>query len=168
MIDLAGSDATTATRDAGRGCPPWTKLLLILSLAANVAVAGLVIGHSLRGEAEPPRGTDRVIEMIVGLMPEQRRVQAVAYFADAQDEIAAARAERMERLEEVVTVMRAEPYDPRALLASLDAMFDRRYSGRAVIRERLATLLAELTADERAVFAERFAERLSDHGGRGN
>lgn len=149
-----------------RGCPRWLKLLLILSLAVNVAIAGIVIGHSARGgeggENRRARSSDRVINWIVDMLPEERRDLAVAHFAAARERLDAARVNRSKGLAAVVASMRAEPYDPDATLATLNEMFDSRTNGRAAVRERLATLLAELTPAERAAFADRFAERLDD------
>ena len=151
-----------------RGCPGWMKLLLIVSLAANLAVAGLVIGHAFRPNEERGggRGPDRTIGWIVEMMPEERREFALNHFAGAREEIAAARANRGALLAAVVAAIRAEPFDPAGLDAALDALFDRRATGRSVVRERMVTLLAQLTPAERDAFAARFAARMDDSGGR--
>lgn len=141
------------------------KLLLILSLAANFVIAGIVIGHSFR-DGDRERGSDRVVNWIVEMLPEARRDFARAYFAEGQERIEAARAERITHLPEVVAALRAEPFDPAALERALETMFDRRNSSRTVIRERLISLLGELTPAERADFAAEFEQRLSDRAAR--
>lgn len=143
-----------------RGCPSWMKLLLILSLAANVGILGLVIGHSFRPDEESGRGPNRTVDWIVAMVPEERRDLAIAHFAEARDRMAAAADERSENLAEVVAAMRAEPFDAARLEAALAALFDNPSSGRRIVRERLITLVAQLTPAEREVFAQRFGERL--------
>lgn len=153
---------------AHRGCPRWMKLLLILSLAANVAVAGLFIGHSIRPHEDDrgARGSDRIVSWVVDMVPEDRREFAMTHMSQARDRIGAARAQRTARLPVVLDAIRAEPFDPAALDAALDAMFNRSTSGRAILREHLITMLAGFTPAERAAFAERFAERLGERGER--
>ena len=158
MSEASGRTGRTGTLG---DAPGWMKLALILSLATNLAVAGMVIGYSIRGDGEPERrGPERVIGWIVEMMPEERRDFARAHFADVPELVDAAREERMTHLPAVAAAMQAEPFDPVALDAALDAMFDRRNSSRTLVRERLISLLAELPPAERAAFAERFRERL--------
>lgn len=141
------------------GCPGWIKILLTASLAGNLVVVGLVIGHEFREAPREVRGGDRVIDSLVAMVPEERRELAIAHFAEARERLDAAARDRSGRLAVVLAAIRAEPYDPAALEAALGEMFDR--SGRrTILRERLSTLLARLDPAEREVFAERFEERL--------
>jgi uncharacterized membrane protein len=145
-------------------CPGWMKLLLILSLAANVVIAGVVIGYSFHDQ--PERGSERVINWIIEMVPDERRDLARAHFAGTREQIETARAERITHLPAVVAAMQAEPFDPAALGQALETMFDRRNSGRAILREHLITLLGQLTPAERAAFAARFEERLTERAER--
>lgn len=157
----------SATDSQSRGgAPGWMKLLLVLSLAGNLAVAGMVLGNTVRDREDERRGPDRVINWIVGMVPEERRDDAAAAFGEARQRIEAARAMRSERLPAVVTAMRAEPFDPAALDAALDAMFDRDTSGRKIVRETMISLLGQFTPEERSVFAQHFEERLGNRGER--
>ena len=157
---------TTTETPARRGSPAWMKILLVLSLAGNLAVLGVVLGQSLRDSEGRGRGSERVINWIVGMVPEERRDLAATHFDAARERIDAARAQRGERLPAVVAAMQAEPFDPAALDAALDAMFDRDTSGRTIVRESLISLLAQFTPEERAVFAANFEERLSNRAER--
>lgn len=151
-----------------RSCPGWIKLLLIVSLACNVAIVGLVIGRSLQPHNETgSRGPDRVVDWIIGMVPEERRVFALAHFAEARDQILAARAERGPQVAAVVDAIRAEPFDPARVDAALDAMSDGRASSRTVVRERMIALLAQLTPAERDAFARNFAERMGSRASGG-
>ncbi|HET7409142.1 MAG TPA: periplasmic heavy metal sensor [Paracoccaceae bacterium] len=167
---MSAESGTARSAVGGRpaGCPGWMKLLLILSLAANLAVAGVIIGHSVRGGDEERRGPGRVIDWIVGMVPEERRAFAREQFAGVPDRVEAARAERITHLPAVVAAMQAEPFDPAALDAALDTMFSRQNSGRTILRERLIALLGELAPAERAAFAEHFRERLESRDERGD
>ncbi len=137
------------------------KLLLVLSLAGNLAVLGVVVGHSLREQEGQHHRSDRVIDWIVDMMPAARRDLAIASFDEARGKIDAARERRGERLPAVEAAMRAEPFDPAALNDAMDAMFDSDTSGRTIVRQTLISLLSQFTPEERAAFATNFAERLS-------
>lgn len=157
---------STTEIPARRGSPAWMKILLVLSLAGNLAVLGVVLGQSLRDSEGRGRGSERVINWIIGMVPEERRDLAVTQFDAARERIDAARAQRSERLPAVIAAMQAEPFDPAALDAALDAMFDRDTSGRTIVRETLISLLDQFTPEERAFFAANFEERLSNRGER--
>lgn len=145
------------------GCPGWAKLLLVLSLAANLAVAGVVLGHGLRDDDDSKQQVPgRWIDWIVGMVPEDARPAARAHFADVPERFEALRDERAAHLPAVVAAMQAEPFDAAALDSALDTMFDREHSGRPIMRERMIAMLADLDPADRAVFAERFRERLSN------
>lgn len=152
--------SSTETPDR-RGSPAWMKILLVLSLAGNLAVLGVVFGHSLRDSEHRTRGSERVIDWIIGMVPEGRRDLAVAHFDAVRERIGAARAQRSERLPAVIAAMQAEPFDPASLDAALDAMFDRDTSGRTIVRESLISMLDQFTPEERVFFAANFEQRLS-------
>ena len=134
-----------------RDCPAWVKLIMVLSLAGNFAVLGVLIGHGLREPEHRGRGA-RSIDWIIGMVPEQRREFAMAYFAEARDQIEAAYVDRGPEIDAVLAAIRAEPYHPAALNSALNEMLDRRPRSRAIVRERLLSLLAEFTPAERDVF----------------
>jgi hypothetical protein len=139
--------------------PGWLKVLLILSLTANLLVIGVIAGRELRGEAGRG-GADRAIGWIVEMMPETRREMAVAHFAQVEPALDSADGERGARVDAILAAIRAEPYEPSAVEAAMAAFGESRAGRWAVLRERLATLLAELTPAERAAFARRFEERM--------
>ena len=154
---------------AGRaGCPGWVRLLLVVSLAANLAVAGVVIGHNFRADHRPDRrGADRVTEWIIDLVPAERQEFARRHLSDLPNRLESERADRMTHLPEIVAAIEREPFDPEALDAALSSMSDRRESDRMALRQSLISLLAALTPEERASFAENFRERLDSRERRG-
>jgi uncharacterized membrane protein len=137
-----------------RGTPRWMKLALILSVTANLLIVGLVIGHWLAGD-ERPRGVDRTIGWMVRVVPEERREMAEAYFDAARPQFEAAQAERMDQFGAVLEAIRTEPFDPAALSSAMTATLETRSSQRALVYDRFATLLGQLTPEERAGIAER-------------
>ena len=148
------ADAPVRTRSPG-----WMKLLLILSLTANLLVIGVIAGYELRGEDR--RGGDRAIGWILEMVPEERRDMAEAHFAEARAAMDAAGGERAALMDAVLAAIRAEPYQPAAVQTAMAAYGDSRSQRWQVLRERMATLLARLTPDERATFADRFEERMN-------
>lgn len=155
---------TPAHRRSGT-CPRWMKLVLVLSLAANLAVAGVVIGHELRSD-DKERGdwTKRAVAWIIELVPEDQRNLARARFEGVTDEIKAARARRHGYLPAVVAAMQADPFDAAALDEALDRMFDGPESGRQILRAHLIGLLDALPPADRAIFARKFREKMESIG----
>ena len=82
-----------------RQAPGWLKLVLILSLSANVAVAGVVGGNAMRHRQDVPLsrmthnepGLDRRQTRILHMVPDQRRSEAREILLGRQDEYMAAR-----------------------------------------------------------------------------
>ncbi len=145
---------------AGARSPGWMKLLLILSLTANLLVIGLVAGRELRGD-EPRGGTERAVGWILDLVPDDRRAMAEAHFADVRARTGAADADRGALMDGIVAAIRAEPYEPAAVRAAMAAYGDSRAQRWEVLRERTASLLAGFTPEERAAFADNFEERMN-------
>jgi uncharacterized membrane protein len=140
--------------------PGWMKLLLILSLTANLLVIGVIAGYELRGDGRRG-GTERAVGWIVEMVPEERRGMAEAHFADARAAIDAADGDRGALMDGVLAAIRAEPFRPAAVQAAMAAYGDSRSQRWEVLRERTASLLAELTPEERAAFADNFEERMN-------
>lgn len=144
---------------AGRRSPRWMKVLLVLSLTANLLVVGIIAGHALR--ADHRRGADRAVGRILDLVPEDRRAMAEAHFAGALAEVDAAERDRSDDARAVVAAIKAEPYEAGAVEAAMTGYDASRAERWAILRERMATLLAEFTPAERAAFAERLEDRMT-------
>ncbi len=141
-----------------RRCPLWVKLVLVLSLVANMVVVGLYVGHMSKPKRE--RGADRQISWILKFVPEAKRDAAEKLFDGKRDEIRKAYRDRSKNMELIVDAIRAEPFAPETLVA---AMRDRRENSekrRIIVEETLVELLSGFTAEERAHFAAEMEERL--------
>ena len=148
-----------------RRCPPWVKLLLVLSLVANMVVVGLYVGQM--SKPKKGRGADRQIDWILKFVPEAKHADAEKLFDAKRDEIRKYYRERPKHLELIVAAIRAEPYAPETLVA---AMRDRRENStarRLIIEETLVELLDGFTPAERAHFATQMEERMKGWKGRG-
>ncbi len=142
--------------------PRWMRLALVASLAVNLAVAGIVLG-SVFGDG-PDRRAPRPGAIGLGpfadaLSETDRAAVMRAYREEAgafRDNRAAFRAQ----FNDLLTALRAEPYDPgtvREIIGAQDAKLAERVRlGRALLLERLDTM----TATEREAYAERLEDNL--------
>jgi uncharacterized membrane protein len=150
----------------GQAGPRWMKIALVVSVALNLAVAGLVLGAWL-GDG-PQRGMPR--DMSFGPFSEalsdaDRRalrkdlMGRAGEFRSSRD---AARAE----FAALVDALRADPFDPAAMTAALTAIETRNAErldlGRSLIEKRLI----EMSPTERQAFADRLEKGLR-RGGKG-
>ena len=146
---------------------PQTRLgrwrwLLLASLALNLMVAGVVIGHAL-GDG-PGRKVPRVDRiggpMTFALSHDDRRQIGEALRREYKDG-RPSRAQIKAEYSDVITALRSDPYDR----ARLEAVFARQLSGAtdrmAVGQRLLLERIATMTTAERQAFAERLEDGLS-------
>ena len=84
---------------------------------------------------------------------------AKAHFADALSQVDA-EDDRDATTASLLAAIRAEPYDPAAVQSAMAGYGEARAQRWAVLRERLATLLAQFTPAERDAFADRLQDRM--------
>ena len=155
------TDATPAP-----SAPRWMRWLLVLSLALNLLVLGLVVGDALSGGG-PGRGP-RPVEMTLGpvaraLDPADRRA-ILGELRGHPDLHHLGRGGREAGLREVAAALRAEPFDADRARAALAMQSDRVVAAHAAVQEALLARIAAMTAEERAAFAN----RLEAEVGRGH
>lgn len=146
------------------------RIVLALSLALNLAVAGMVAGVILRnsgvipGLAPPPVARDPGLGPFgAALTPEDRRAMRRAFAGERDRVMSGLRADRADRAA-LITLLRAEPYDPAAV-ATVAARLVERQHERARIGQRLIEArLAAMTPDERRAFADRLEAAFARHG----
>ena len=136
------------------------RVVLVLSLALNLAVVGLLAGFSLRSEVggKPPQGFE------VGLGPlgqalsrEQRR--AIGEELRNQPELRRqGRREAMRVMNRIVDILSAETVDQAALEAVLNSGSDRIADVQRAAVAALVAQVMEMSAQERLQFADRVAE----------
>lgn len=162
------TQATAPTVPARR----WPKVLLTLSLMANLAVVGVIAGAHVRDDRDDRRlpPTDRSAMRDIGIGPLIDAMPREARSRAGDQLRARGNGWRMDRgaleaeFNQMVDVLKAEPYDPAALEALLAAQHARVTArveaGRAILLEQIAAMDAE----ERALFADRLTRGFGRHG----
>ena len=150
-----------------RQAPGWMKMVLILSLSVNVAIAGLVGGSAIRhwqhgvasGKWQNEPGLDRRQTRILRMVPDARRGEARMILLARQDDYKAARGTMRAAQQGLVEAIRQEPLDPERLAAALAER--RAASGRmwGIGYEQMVEIVHRLDAAERAELATRLEER---------
>ena len=142
--------------------PLWQRLLFGASLGLNIlvigAVAGLVLsGGRDEGKRPPPLRNGGVAALIGTLPPEQRDAVLGELRLLGQGHGVSHRGLREDR-RKVIAAVRAEPFDPDALIALIGSSQDRFLAYRQDSYRVLADTLAAMTPQERAAYADRLAK----------
>lgn len=152
------------TNTSGRGL----RIALVVSLAVNLLVAGVLIGGFLAGgRGDDRRGAADVRALrdignvpFVMALERDDRAALVQSLAGRDDALRSNRDRLRTRFEAVLGVLRAEPFQPdalRALLADQRAtLFERQQLGETLLIERLE----QMRPDQRAAYADRLDRSL--------
>ncbi|EAR49427.1 hypothetical protein OG2516_15209 [Oceanicola granulosus HTCC2516] len=130
------------------------RIVLLLSLALNLAVVGLVAGAALSGKRFAPPRYDLSLGPIGAALSEEDRRAIGARLRDQPGLPSGPRARRR-MMEEMLAVLRSDPFDPAPLA---EAMAQHRARSAAVLEAGQAALLERLAAmspAERAALADR-------------
>lgn len=143
-----------------------TRIVLILSLALNLAILGLVAGSFLRADdgKRPGRFSLELGPVASALAPEDRRA-ILSALRDRRD--LRPRRGRPEELDVILLVLRAETLDVAALDQALAAPLRRIADVQQVVTGALSERIQEMSADERAAFADRLEEAMTRTSRRG-
>ncbi len=137
----------------------WTRTILVISLALNLLVVGVILGAKFSGNSdERQHGPQNLAIGVLGsaLERDDRRALGSAF----RKEMRAQRDDRPARVvaSQFLEVLRAPEFAPddlealmRAQFAATSASFD---VGRALLLERIT----EMTPEERAAYADRLEE----------
>ena len=159
----------TQTSDTGRSSrmPRWLKAVFALSLAANLAVVGLVAGAALRDDrsgrsrhkAPPPPAAAEAIGAVMyrSLDRDSRRV--LRDLADGQYGNIVER--RIAELNALLEVIRSEPLDVPVLRARIDAQTAAINEFRGAMLEVWIAELQQMSPAERAAFADKVERHVA-------
>ena len=157
----------TGDKSGWRQAPGWMKLLLILSLSLNVAIAGLIGGNAVRhwqqggasGKWQNEPGLDRRQTRLLRMVPDARHEEARAILLARQDDYEAARETMRAAQRALLEAIRQEPLNSERLAAALAER--RQASGRmwGIGYEQMAEIVHRLDAAERAELAKRLERR---------
>lgn len=148
----------------------WTRVLLVVSLALNLLVAGAVAGAFLSGGKD--RGGDRRAESRLPMgpyaraFPKEDRAELRRAFEARKPWFDEQRTALRGAAEELVQVLRAEPFDPVALRAVLARQTEKQTEIRAEGQKIFAERLVAMTNAQRQRFADRVEKGLRRGKGR--
>ncbi len=141
----------------------WGRVVLAVSLAANLLVAGLVAGAMLNG----PRDRDRRPELrdigfgpfVAALPKEDRRALAESYHAESGS-FRMRREEMRRQFDAFLVALRAEPYDHAAVEAVISSQQEEVFATQRMARGLLLDHIGAMQPAERAAFADSLAKGL--------
>ncbi|MBE1283948.1 MAG: periplasmic heavy metal sensor [Rhodobacteraceae bacterium] len=145
----------------------WVRLLLIVSLTANLAVAGLVAGAAWRFHGtDKGRPPPSVGAMLFRELPrEERRSLRTELWSENGNAKGGFRERRLADGQAVTAALRAVPFDPAALRSVLDGQAQSREAYQARIQAAWITRVEDMSDAERAQYADRLEKRmLHGHG----
>lgn len=149
---------------SGQAGPRWMKIALVVSVALNLAVAGLVLGAWL-GDG-PQKGMPRDLSFgpfSAALSDADRRALRKDLMGRAGEFRLSREAARAE-FAALLDALRAAPFDPTAMTATLTAIETRNAERLELGRSLIETRLIEMSAAERQAFANRLEKGLRRGG----
>jgi len=143
------------------------RIALAISVALNLAVAGLVAGSFLHDRDGGPRDVREIGfgPFSEALSREDRKALRRSLLA-RMPEMRQARQEAAQDAQALLGVLRATPFDAAQLSAVLDAQRVRMAGRFEVGQSLMRDLLVAMTPEARRAFADRLEQRLQ-HGGKG-
>lgn len=141
--------------------PRWMRVLLVLSLALNLMILGLVVGSFVSGGGKPsgksgPRDTG-FGPISRALSPEDRRDLGRDIRRATRSMAPAMKSE----WNAVLETLRMEEFDPSALTEVFGTQREANTARMEIAQTTLIAHIAQMTRDERLAFAERLEEALS-------
>lgn len=153
-----------ATKNPRPDWPRWLKVLLFLSLAANLAVIGVGVGLVLHGHAGGPPGSvmrDPSFGAFDQALTRADRMALRREFIRQSGPLMQSRTETRAILNDLLAALRADPFDPETLKSVMQLLNqngrDRLELGQKLLAERLLTMSPE----DRSRFADRLEEVVS-------
>lgn len=154
----------------------WSRLILVLSLAMNIAVIGIVGGAALRWGGD--RGPEPRVQMrefgfgpFVGALDKEDRRALGRVFVRTHGDPSAARKEVHATFEAILLVLQTEPFEADQFETLLLKQQDRFSKTQVTGTSLLAQALAEMSQEDRAAYTARLDEMLKrppppPHGGK--
>ncbi|HLQ18192.1 MAG TPA: periplasmic heavy metal sensor [Tabrizicola sp.] len=140
------------------------KIALAISVALNLAVAGLVIGAWLNGgHRDMPR--DMSFGPFSEALDDGDRRAIRRALLDRMGEFRASRVEARAEFETLLDTLRADPFEPEAMKAALAAIESRNAERLELGRSLIEARLIDMSAEDRQRFADRLEKGLR-RGGR--
>ena len=141
---------------------PWGRIVLFASLALNLLVVGLVAGAMLRHDrfdSHPPLRDLGYGPFGEALSPTDRRALARGLIGHAGD-LQANRDDIRRQFAEMLAVLRARPFDAKALAALVQNQQIKLKERQAIGQTLLLDRIEAMSDEERAAFADRLEQNL--------
>ena len=136
------------------------KIVLVISLALNLAVAGIVGGVLVSGHSSDkgPRSFDLGVGPMARALRQDERQQIGRSLRNTRS---IRELNPRARVADMVAVLQAEPFDPDALQALMAAQDRRMNAVQVNARAAFLETVIAMTPERRAAFAAQVAEGLS-------
>jgi uncharacterized membrane protein len=140
--------------------PRWVKVALALSVALNLAVAGLAVGAMLKDGRRGGMPRDLSFGPFTeAFSPEDRKALREA-FRDRMPAFRASREEVRAEFQTLIATLRADPVDPAALGAALAAIEARNADRLALGRSLVEARFLQMPPEDRLAYADRLEHSL--------
>ncbi|MEL0437003.1 periplasmic heavy metal sensor [Phycobacter sp. K97] len=156
-------DAPASKPEQKTGMRPWLKVVLAVSLAANLAVAGLAVGAALRWQdgGHPDRRPPSVGSMIYrDLDGDTRRDLRRRAEGEHGSYLARRRAEG----DAVITLLLADPFDAPALAGLLQRQAETRHAFHLSVQDAWIAQVTAMPTEQRQTYARRLQSKLYHRG----
>jgi uncharacterized membrane protein len=141
----------------------WLMPLLFVSLAANLLIAGIVVGWSISdGGKDRPRGSIRGVlgEPFARALPETARQAIRNDIERERGRITESRAVLRERVQAFLAALRTDPFEPEEVMRLMQEQRNIGIARQQFGEELLLRRLNEMTPEERSSYADRLEEQL--------
>jgi uncharacterized membrane protein len=141
--------------------PRWVQVLLVVSLAANLMVAGLVVGAWLRGGPHGMAGRDPGFGPFAAALSDDDRRALRRAFLSRMPEMRENRMALRRDMQGVLAALHADPFDAAALDSAMDAALARLGDRISVGQSLLVERITAMDSTERTAFADRLETALA-------
>lgn len=141
----------------------WLRLLLVVSLALNLLVAGLAVGAVIRfgEERERVRPPMPLGALLYRELPrEDRKLLRDRNIGSREEREARRRADA----KELNAALRAVPFDPARIVAFLEREATRQEGLEEAMRQAWLNRVTAMDDTDRAAYADRLQQALEHHG----
>ena len=146
---------TTGPPKSGR-MPRWIKIAFGLSLAANLAVIGIVSGVAFRGEPKGPRpsGVSGYAGAYIKALPHADRRSILDEVRKSGDARGLSRPERRALFDDMLAALRAPELDRAAVNAVLSQQQAASLGLQSNVQEEWLNLVSKMNLEERRAYAD--------------
>ena len=149
------------------GMRPGLRYLLIGSLAVTFILAGPMVGATVgnKRSGDRPQREGDILGAYTQALSGQERREIGKSIRDHHRALGEKPMRPREVLQQMLTALQAEPFDPAAVQALIDQQSEKAFERRKVAQGLWLEYVSEMTAEERAAYAARIQDVLSKRKG---